>query len=595
MRMKVPAWFARLSPDLVATLRRFPLALLFTAVGAALTIAAINETQWLRNEVYGRLVIGLWIGTVLALAGVYFMESRPRDRLPGILLAYVLPFGAIALLQVTDETLIVPFALPVVAVLWLSVSPFTRLERGQAREEQQDRFWWINHQAIATAIIAAAAFLIICIGIAAIERSLDLLFGLSTGDVFYRWVLPFTGLFLTPVYWFTTLPRLDAYRPGELAAPDITARAVAFLGEYVLVPLLLIYALILLAYTAQIVLAQRLPQGMIGWMVLGFVIIGAATWLVLHPPFMRNRPLVRFFHRWWFWLTLVPLALFFFAVWERVAAYGLTPERVLLVAAGLWAVLLAALFLLRRGDIRAIPALAGALLLLFSVGPWNYESLPTLQQSARLDALLNAPSQPSTPAGTFPDWTPEQAAEARGAIDFMTQGERRRDLLVGLLQRHGVEYQPGIDSSYQLMSRLGHATAEPGGETTTTPAYQTIRRDYAGQWVDVAATPVWRHPLALWDTSSVTQGQIVYQVVDNRLLVGPGGLEPPAVAVDLGAWLARQTGTALVDPWVDFTYRGTGFRFAIDAIDLQRDDPAAPPRLARLEGQLFSAAAPPSP
>ncbi len=40
-------------------------------------------------------------------------------------------------------------------------------------------------------------------------------------------------------------------------------------------PLLLIYAAILLAYTAQIVVTRALPQGMIGWMVLGFVVTGA--------------------------------------------------------------------------------------------------------------------------------------------------------------------------------------------------------------------------------------------------------------------------------------------------------------------------------
>jgi hypothetical protein len=50
------------------------------------------------------------------------------------------------------------------------------------------------------------------------------------------------------------------------------------------VPLLVIYALILLAYAAQIAITQKLPQGMIGWMVLGFVVTGAATWLIVHPP-----------------------------------------------------------------------------------------------------------------------------------------------------------------------------------------------------------------------------------------------------------------------------------------------------------------------
>src|SRR5690606_18803673 len=144
-------------------------------------------------------------------------------------------------------------------------------------------------------------------GMVAIERSLSVLFGLEASDLFYRWVLPFTGLFLTPVYWLSTLPRVANVPPSETENADFTSTAIGFLGQFILVPLLLIYAAILLAYTVQIVITRELPQGMIGWMVLGFVVTGAGTWLVLHPRFMREKPLVRLFRRLWFWLTLVPL------------------------------------------------------------------------------------------------------------------------------------------------------------------------------------------------------------------------------------------------------------------------------------------------
>ena len=74
-----------------------------------------------------------------------------------------------------------------------------------------------------------------------------------------------------------------------------------------LIPLLLAYAAILLAYAGQIAITRPLPEGMIGWMVLGFVMAGAATWLVLYPPFLRGRVIVRAFRRSWFWATLIPL------------------------------------------------------------------------------------------------------------------------------------------------------------------------------------------------------------------------------------------------------------------------------------------------
>ena len=138
---------------------------------------------------------------VLAVAGVYFVDSRPEARRWGAFLKYVLPFLAIVAFEVTDIVWFVPYALPAIALLWLSVSPFTRIERGPAREEQQTRFWLVNHQAVATGLIAAAAFAIIALGFLIIERSLSMLFGLDVARVFYQWLLPITGLFLSPVYW----------------------------------------------------------------------------------------------------------------------------------------------------------------------------------------------------------------------------------------------------------------------------------------------------------------------------------------------------------------------------------------------------------
>ena len=89
------------------------------------------------------------------------------------------------------------------------------------------------------------------------------------------------------------------------------------IGKFILIPLLLAYAAILLVYAVQIVITRQLPEGMLGWMVLGFVTAGAGAWLVLHPEFLRDSIIVRFFRRWWFWLTIVPLILYFVAVQVR--------------------------------------------------------------------------------------------------------------------------------------------------------------------------------------------------------------------------------------------------------------------------------------
>ena len=576
------AWLEKQAPDFLLTGQRFPFAILFAALTTVVAIGALNGVDGMRDEVWGRAALGFATAAVLAVAGVYFAESRPEARVFGAVLKYGLPIAVAATVQITDTGWFVPYALPAVAVLWLSVSAFTRIERGAPREEVQNRFWWVNFQAFATAVIAAAAFLIVALGLAAIERSLGILFGIETGQVFYNWVLPFAGLFLTPVYWLSTLPRLSAYRAEELQRPDFLPRAFGFLGQFVLVPLLLIYGLILLAYTAQIVVTQKLPQGMIGWMVLGFVSIGAATWLVLHPPFMRSRALVRLFRRWWFWLTLIPLALFFIAVWTRVDAYGLTDERVLLAAGGVWAAVLALVFIVGRGDIRLIPALAGLLLLLVSVGPWNYANLPLAQQTMRLDALL---MQPGKGGASFPpDWTPEQVAKAASIVDFLASAPAGEAKLAELLERYGMKSRAVTSAS--VLEELGYQH----------PAYTVpvtgiaAQRDSLTQQVDVSATPILLGGLTIYAAGQATVAGLNFEIVANQFRI----LGQTAPETDLTEWIARQPEGALVDPWIDFAIGERKYRYVIDYMTADLAE-SGQRTLTYLGGTLFASAPTPTP
>jgi hypothetical protein len=583
--MNLGAWLQRLAPDYVATARRFPFAIGLAAVMTAVALYVINATPD-DFEPWARLAAGLATGAVFAVAGVFFAESRPEARVAAPGLKYVLPLVAVGLFQVTSSFWIFPWLLPAVSILWLSVSPFTWVGRGPERETQQSLFWWVNHQAVATAAIAAAAFAIIAVGLLAIERSLAVLFGLEASEIFYRWVLPFTGLFLTPVYWLSTLPRVAGIPASETENPDFTSNAIGFLGQFVLVPLLLIYAAILLAYTGQITFTQQLPQGMIGWMVLGFVVTGAATWLVLYPRFMRQKPLVRLFRRVWFWLTLIPLVLFFGAVWVRVDAYGLTSERILLLAGGVWAALLAAIFIARRGDIRLIPALAGVILLLLSVGPWNVAYLPMSQQLARLDTLVFNAGADRSASPPRADWSAEEIADARSIIDYLVGTDEGRRGVREVMGAYGVSWDAEQDGSYVVLEAIGVSVPSTDGEVR----FATLFRDFDGSTVDTSAFPFLIRPVALYGSTAIDLPPLRMLVGNGELRVGPA-MSPDAelVPVDILAWVASQSGAFIATPWLDFTVAGRNYRLVIQSITMDRgENNAGPTVLLSLEGQLFS-------
>ena len=570
-------WLERLAPDVTATLRRFPFAIVLTAIGTAVALVSINDLTSLSAEDQLRWLAGFATAAVCATAGTLFRESRPAARVAGLLLTYALPVLVVAAFQVRDAGWLFPVTLPVAALLWLSVSPVTRIGSGSAREEQQNRFWWMNSQAIATAAVAGAGFAIIFIGILAIERSLSFLFGLDTQSIFFEWVLPVVGGFLTPVYWLSTIPKTtDAGGPltGE---PEFVGTAIGFLGQFVLVPLLFIYAAILLAYTAQIAATRSLPQGTIGWMVLGFVVAGAATWLVLHAPFMRERGIVRLFRRWWFWLTLIPLALFAVAVWVRVDAYGLTTERMLLIAGGVWAALLVAVFLIGRGDIRLIPALAGAILLLLAVGPWNIMALPHHNQGARLSQLL-ADSDP-TSSVAVPDWDEAQVSKARSAIFYLSRDEHGREVLRQVLLGHGIVYDVADQDVRLLMAKLGYPDpVDPALQRSTT----AIRSNRVV--MDVTETP---YLLGRGRIYGAQLGDgVVLALEDGELVVTHGA--DAATRVPLAAWVDGQEGEAISDPWIEFTLSGRRFRFLVDSATWHDDPTGNERQVVDLNGGLYS-------
>jgi hypothetical protein len=591
--MALKDWLERQAPDFLTTWRRFPFAIVLAALNTAIVLGAINEQYWLQDEAWARVALGLATGAVLAVAGTYFVESRPESRHWGTFVKFGLPLIAVAAFQITDIAWFVPFALPAISILWLSVSPFTRVESGVAGEAQQSRFWLVNHQALATAALAAGAFGIIALGFLVIERSLSMLFGLEAGRLFYNWLLPFTGLFLTPVYWLSTLPKLSEIEAVQAERPEFIGKAVGFLGQFVLVPMLFIYALILLAYTAQIVVTQKLPEGMIGWMVMGFVIVGAATWLVLYPPFMRDKPLVKLFRRLWFWLTLVPLGLFFFAVWVRVDAYGFTSERMLLLAGGLWAAILAAIFLFRRGDIRLIPALAAGLLLLLSVGPWNYAYLPMQQQLFRLDLLVMSAGADQTLSPPRPNWSREDVSDARGIIDYLVSTREGREGTRQVMGKYGVTWDAAQDGAYVVLEALG--VGQEGIESL--PRYAALWRNL-DKAVDVSATPFLLRPVGIYGNSKVDVAPVRIESLDGVLGVGPLKGDAEAMQrLDQQSWLDRQVDNeAIVDPWFDFTIEGVNYRLVVNSLTFDRGEANAGPRtFSNLDGYLFASKAPVTP
>ena len=237
--------------------------------------------------------------------------------------------------------------------------------RATRRGERNAAFWLFNHRLWLAAALGLIGAVLFGGGLSIILETLNFLFGLELPQIWHERIWTIALGFLAPVSWLALAPQNFTDRvSGE--ETEFTIRAVATIVKFVLVPLLLVYTAILYAYAVKIGLAGTLPKGTLGSLVVGYLLTGAATLLLAYPIRDSGGVLVRMFWRSWVWLTVLPVLLLFLAVYTRIAAYGLTEPRYAVVLIDVWALILAAWRMVRRGenfDLRVIPGLLAILLL----------------------------------------------------------------------------------------------------------------------------------------------------------------------------------------------------------------------------------------
>lgn len=360
---------------------RFPVTafcLLLLALEANLSIADIF---WF-FDIGWHLSLGLVAAAMASLAATLWCEAHRKSFGFGIIAALISAAIGWLLVWYADQTRAWEFViLPALAGLVL-VAPY--LWRGSS-----GTFWLFAVRLLFAVMLGCLALLLGAGGMSAILASLDYLFGVDVPNEYYLYVWSTIGLLLAPLFGLGRLPR--RYDEKVVANSDqymsIGMRA---LGDFVAAPLLIIYALILHAYAARVVVTGEVPKNQIGWLVLGYGFCVFGSLLFTAPFWSVARAPMRLLLKIWPLVMPVPLALLFYAASLRVGQYGITPERYLLGLYGFVASLIVLAQILKplRGDIRLIVALPVVALCLASFGPQGVIGLSVSSQVQRFKALI---------------------------------------------------------------------------------------------------------------------------------------------------------------------------------------------------------------
>jgi hypothetical protein len=364
------------------TLRRFHVVLAagFTAAAAAILSIEHLGDQRLTERLLVAATLGLPLFTALRVAG-----ERRRVPPAGHVLLTAVGVGVLALVAAlwfrwSDPVRFSRYLqLSVAFHLLVAIAPVTRRSEPLA-------FWQYNRLLFERFLAAVLYTVVLYAGLALALAAVDRLFGVDVPGTGYvrLWV---TIAFVVNTWVFLAgVPRdLDALA-GRLDYPP----GLKVFAQYILIPIVVVYLVILSAYLAKVVITWDWPSGWIGWLVSGVAVVGILALLLVHPVAREagNR-WVAGYARGFFLVLLPSVLMLWLAIGQRVAQYGVTEHRYFLIVLSVWLGAIAVHQIVTRSrDIRVIPTTLCALALVTAAGPWGAYRVSERSQVRRLGGLL---------------------------------------------------------------------------------------------------------------------------------------------------------------------------------------------------------------
>lgn len=382
--------------------QRFPLVVIDACIGTIIGIILVDGNIWLESEsLLVRLLLTLILGFPLFLS-VYLYSERhkwtTKKQSMVTLGALVFLVGYFLLLpdpiQSSPSKHFFRFMLYALGfTVSVSFAPFIEGESKKSffrwpwkTRNELNGFWQycktLVERFVITGVFTGVLFIGLAIALAAVENLLDVYI---PSELYPQLWVFIVGIIAT---WFfiSGIPKDFMALEKKTDYHQLIKR----FSQYILMPLVGVYAVILYIYTAKIMVTWDWPKGMVSFLIIGFAVCGFAAYVLLYPLREQKEYLWVHWFRKVFFSLLIPQALvLLYAVWLRISAYGLTENRYFLVVIGVWLIAMAVYFLRsKRQNIKAIPLSIFAICLLVSVGPWGAMGLSELCQVNRLQDMF---------------------------------------------------------------------------------------------------------------------------------------------------------------------------------------------------------------
>ena len=231
-------------------------------------------------------------------------------------------------------------------------------------------------------IISNIYSFIVFVGISGIIFALNSLFKFNFGSSVYLRVAIFSFILFNVVTFFSDFPKVrDSFTDYKYP------KAFRILLVYIITPIVIIYTAILLAYFVKILVLWQIPNNLIVNLVIWF-----ASFSIVYLFFLSRVDSITFINKFKivFPFTFFPLlGMMFFAIYLRIKEYGMTENRYIVIAVGLWIFLSLIYYIFYRENSNiSIPIFLSVIILITGIGPASATSLSIRSQNARFEKLL---------------------------------------------------------------------------------------------------------------------------------------------------------------------------------------------------------------
>ncbi len=367
---------------------RFPLTIVSSLVAVVVSIYMIEYREEIKN-IFPLINVSLVaaLGIPFYFCVTVFAEKKKIGQKNLWLLRFLASFALLALYftlpgsEDTQNTSLpyIRYGIYNVTIhLLVSFVPF--LTKGQ-----MNGFWQYNRILFIRFLTAILYSGFLFVGLVLALFALKLLFDVKIPDELYFEMFIVIGGFFNTWFFVAGIPEdFDALE-------DLHAypKGLKIFSQFILLPLLILYLVILYGYGIKIVALWDWPKGMVAYLITCVSVLGMFTLLFIFPySKMEGNSWIKQFSRIYYYVLIPLVILLFIAISMRLSDYGITINRYAIFALGVWLSIVCLYFISGRNNIKFIPISLAVVLVIISFGPWSIFSVSERSQVNRLKTIL---------------------------------------------------------------------------------------------------------------------------------------------------------------------------------------------------------------